>query len=53
MADEQAVLSPITFMYEYAGHGWAVATISNGADTYAMNPSNVPTDPSFSCCMRW
>lgn len=47
MADEQAIFSPIEFVYEYAGHGWALASISNGAETYAMNPSYVPTNPLF------
>ena len=47
MADERAILSPVNFVYEYAGHGWARASISNGADTYTVDPSYVPTDPLF------
>lgn len=47
MADERVILSSINFVYEYTGHGWALASISNGVDSYTTVPSYVPTDPLF------
>jgi hypothetical protein len=41
-------LSPITFTFEYTGHGWAHAAVSDGVTTYEMYPSYVPQDPLFS-----
>lgn len=45
-ADEESV-SPISFTFEYAGHGWARSSISDGAATYYMAPSYVLNDPLF------
>jgi hypothetical protein len=39
--EERDTLSPISFRYEYAGHGWAQAWLSDGVTTLAMNPSYV------------
>jgi hypothetical protein len=39
--DERNALSPISFRYEYAGHGWAHAWLSDGVTTRSMNPSYV------------
>lgn len=47
MAGEESALSPISFRFEYTGHGWAHATISDGVTTYEMSPSYVPQDPLF------
>jgi hypothetical protein len=47
MASEQTIRTRVKFVYEYEGHGWAHASISNGADTYAMVPSYVLNDPLF------
>jgi hypothetical protein len=47
MSDAEHMLLPIRFTFTYAGHGWAHAFISNGVDTYSMEPSYVPTDPLF------
>ncbi len=47
MSNERAILAPISFRFEYTGHGWAHATISDGVTTYAMSPSYVPQDPLF------
>jgi len=43
-------LSPISFTYESAGHGWARVWISDRQTTYFMDPSYVPSDPLF-CLM--
>jgi hypothetical protein len=42
-------LSPISFEYEYRGHGWARACLSDGVTTHFMHPSYsyVPSDPLF------
>ena len=45
MSDGRDALSPISFTFEYEGHGWAHACISNGTDTYSMVPSYVAGDP--------
>lgn len=47
MSDDSHTLSPISFTYEYAGHGWGRASISDGVTTYYMDPSYVPADPLF------
>ncbi len=47
MSDDSHALSPISFTFEYAGHGWARASISDGVTTYYMDPSYVPADPLF------
>jgi hypothetical protein len=41
------VLSPISFTFEYEGDAGASASLSNGAETYAMGPSYVLGDPLF------
>ena len=41
------VLLPISFTFEYEGYAGARASISNGAETYAMDPSYVLGDPLF------
>jgi len=41
------ILRQISFTYEYEGHGWAYASISNGAEIYSMFPSYVAGDPLF------
>lgn len=45
MRDATDQLAPISFTYEYAGHGWARAYLSDGQTRYFMDPSYVPTDP--------
>ena len=40
------MLSPIEFRFEYAGHGWGIASISDGITIYDMEPSYVE-DPLF------
>lgn len=48
MSEEQTgALSPISFTFEYAGHGWGRASISDGVTTYDMEPSYPPGDPLF------
>ena len=47
MSDEEEILAPIEFSFEYTGHGWAHASISNGVTTYEMSPSYLPQDPLF------
>jgi hypothetical protein len=39
--EERDIPSPISFTYEYAGHGWAQAWLSDGLTTLSMNPSYV------------
>jgi hypothetical protein len=46
MASERTILTPVNFAFEFAG-GWARASISNGTDTYSMEPSYVLNDPLF------
>jgi hypothetical protein len=38
-------IAPIRFTFEYEGHGWAHASISDGATTYLAEPSYVFCDP--------
>jgi hypothetical protein len=45
--EETDTVSPITFTYEYAGHGWARAWIADGETSYFMDPSYVPREPLF------
>jgi hypothetical protein len=40
MSNADDAPSPIDFTFEYAG-GWAHASISDGVETYAMDPSFV------------
>jgi hypothetical protein len=48
MSDEQkGPLSPIGFAFDYSGHRWARATVSDRVATYEMYPSYVPEDPLF------
>jgi hypothetical protein len=47
MSSAGEVMSPITFTFEYEGHGWAHASISDGAETYDRDPSYVFGDPLF------
>lgn len=47
MSANEDALSPISFTFEYAGHGWARSSISDGTTTYYMAPSYVPNDPLF------
>lgn len=47
MSNAGDVLSPISFTFEYEGYGSAHASISNGAETYGMDPSYVLGDPLF------
>lgn len=47
MTDEEDTCLPIRFTFDYTGHGWAHAAISNGVTTYEMSPSYVPQDPLF------
>ncbi len=47
MGSEQTIRTRVNFVYEYAGHGWARTSISNGTDTYSMEPSYVLYDPLF------
>lgn len=47
MSDEGTTLAPISFTFEYAGHGWADASISDGEVTHYMSPSYLATDPLF------
>jgi hypothetical protein len=48
MPDEESdTLSPISFTYEYEGHGWAYATVSDAVTTYEMVPSYTLQDPLY------
>ena len=48
MSEERThVLSPIEFRFEYAGHGWGIASISDGITIYDMEPSYVLQDLLF------
>jgi hypothetical protein len=47
MSDVGDVLLPITFTFDYEGHGLALASFSTGTETYGVYPSYVPFDPLF------
>ena len=49
MSNEQTdSLSPITFTFEYTGHGWAHAAVSDGVTTYCKRPQIVERIGSYS-----
>jgi hypothetical protein len=47
MSDAGDMPSPISFTYEYEGHGRALVSISDGVVTYDMRPSYALGDPLY------